>query len=415
MLQKTQVEERYLKDYKDIILPALYDEIQSYAEKLKGAKVYHLNATAVGGGVAEILAGLVPLMKDLGIDAEWLTIPPDDDFFNVTKEMHNTLQGKKADLTPEQEGIYTRYNERLAKLMKDTKPDLWLIHDPQPAASIHFLNDRVPAIWRCHIDTTNRRESVWNFVKKFLDKYRYFVFSLEQFVPRDLDKKRVVVSPPAIDPLSVKNVAMEESEAKKVIGQCGVDPSRPLITQVSRFDPWKDPKGVIDAFRLARREIDGLQLAMVGLIIAHDDPEAFEIFDDVKEYAGDDPDIHLFADPENIPVDNDTFVKAFQGGSDVIMQKSIREGFGLVVTEALWKGKPVIGGNVGGIKLQIENGVNGFLVGSSEEASEKAVYLLKHPEKLVEMGKNAREVVRRKFLLPRLLCDYLHLCDRILN
>lgn len=407
MLKKTTVGQKSFEDYRNIILPELYDKIKDHSKKLLGLKVIHLNATAVGGGVAEILMGLVPLMNDIGMQAEWLTIPHDDNFFEVTKEIHNMLQGKKVELTDKQKQIFLDYKKNLAKLMDKHDADIWVIHDPQPSMAIDSMEKNVNAVWRCHIDTTNRQESVWQFIRQGLGKYKYYIFSLEQFVPEDLDKNKIVIIPPAIDPLSEKNKSMDIRLANDTIKKFGIDTNKPLLTQVSRFDPWKDPKGVIDAFRIAKKSIPDLQLAMAGLIIAKDDPEAYAIFDNVKTHANGEKDIFLFADPADIPVDNATFIKSLLTSSDVIIQKSTREGFGLVVTEAMWKGNPVIGGNVGGIKIQIEDGVSGFLVNSVEEAAEKIVYLFENNDAIQEMGINAQETIRQKFLLPRLLNDYL--------
>lgn len=413
MLSLVEVKPKSLKDYEKIIGSEKFEQIHSRGKELKGLRINHVNATAVGGGVAEILSSLVGMMNDLGLKASWLTIPPDEDFFNVTKKIHNTLQSLDEDLTEQEKEIYLNYTKNLGKLMNDHDADLWVIHDPQPVGAIEYMDRSINAVWRCHIDTTDRHESVWKFIKQFLPKYRNYIFSLDKFVPDDLEQDKVVIVPPAIDPLSVKNRPMDYDQAKEIIKQTGIDCDRPLVTQISRFDPWKDPKGVIDAFRMVKKDFPNLQLAMVGLIIAKDDPEAYDIFNEVKEHAGDDPDIFLFADPEHIPTDNDTFVKAFQTVSNVIMQKSTREGFGLVVTEALWKGHPVIGGNVGGITLQIEDGVNGFLVNSPEEAADKLKYLLRHPQKMEEMGTAAHETVKERFLLTRLLDDYLKLFGKL--
>lgn len=413
MLSLVEVKPKSLKDYQSIIRPEIYEEIQSRGKTLEGLKVNHVNATAVGGGVAEILSSMVGMMNDLGLKTSWLTIPPDEDFFNVTKKIHNTLQSLDEDLTEKEKDIFLKYTEKLGKMMNDHYADIWVIHDPQPVGGIKYMNCDINAVWRCHIDTTDRQESVWDFIKQFLPEYKRYIFSLDKFVPNDLDPDKILIMPPSIDPLSIKNRSMDYNEAKAIIEKTGIDLSRPLVTQVSRFDPWKDPKGVIDAYRMVKKDFPELQLAMVGLIIAKDDPEAYVIFDEVKEHAGDDPDIYLFADPEKIPCDNDTFVKAFQTVTNVIMQKSTREGFGLVVTEALWKGNPVIGGNVGGITLQIEDGVNGFLVNSPDEAADKLKYFLRHPEKMEEMGQAAHETVKNNFLHTRLLDDYLKLFQKI--
>jgi trehalose synthase len=263
-------------------------------------------------------------------------------------------------------------------------------------------------IWICHIDLTTPNKSVLDALMPLTQDYDQLIFSQTAYVPKDLgDKVPVLIAPPAIDPLTVKNTPMDLAQAQKVVRVMGIDTDRPLITQVSRFDLWKDPWGVIDAYRIARESVPGLQLILLGLSQATDDPEGVKVYQTVADHAGDDPDIHLYIDPAEMPVSVDEVVNAVQMASAVLMQKSTREGFGLTVTEGMWKGKPVIGGDAGGIRVQINDGVSGFLVSSPEECAKRLVELLKDESLAARIGKAARESVRQRFLLPRLALDYL--------
>jgi trehalose synthase len=294
------------------------------------------------------------------------------------------------------------------------KADIWVLHDPQPAGLISCLSNLHPSISHIHIDTSCPNKSAWNFIEPFLLQYDKIIFSLKDFVARSLPSRKVVVFPPAIDPLTKKNKALVLSEAKRILAKLGIDTKKPLISQISRFDPWKDPLGVIKAWRLGKKKIPDLQLVYAGIFLALDDPDAIRIFKKVEKVVENEKDVFLFADPKYLGnLEIDTFVNALQVGSDIILQKSIREGFGLTVTEAMWKGKPVIGGKAGGIKLQIENGKSGFLVPSPEEASERIVQLIENPTLANKLGKAAKERVREKFLIPRLLRDYLRLFQQL--
>ncbi len=399
-----------LKEYKGVISDKLLEEVKALAKGLKGLKVVMVNATPQGGGVAEILKSLTPLMKGLGLDANWYVLPPDPKFFDLTKNIHNALQGKEYSFSFQSRGLYHRHQEKVAKLMLNMKPDVWIIHDPQPMGVIHYLPNFHPSISHIHIDTTSPNQEVWEFMKSFLLMYDKIIFSTKDFVSKSLPEEKVVVFPPAIDPLTDKNKSLKPAAAKEILKKLGINPVKPLMSQVSRFDPWKDPSGVIKAYRLAKKKIPNLQLALVGLLLAVDDPEAQRILKEVQEEAEGDPDIFLFSDPKQLgKLKVDIFVNAFQAGSDVILQKSTREGFGLTVAEAMWKEKPVIGGKVGGIKLQIQNGKNGFLVSSPEEAASRVIQLVKNPQLSEKLGRAAKESVREKFLMPRLLRDYLKL------
>jgi trehalose synthase len=418
MLPIVETSTKSFNAYKNIISLELFNEVRGLAKEMKGLKVVMINATPRGGGVAEILQGLVPLMKGLGIKAEWQVIPPRKEFFYLTKELHNALQGKEFSLDFNSRKLYQRYIEKTASLMlDDKKADVWVMHDPQPVGLAQYLSDSEfhPLISRIHIDTSLPNREAWNFIKGFLLQYDKIIFSSKDFVHKDIPKDKAVIMPPAIDPFTEKNKEMSLRRAKDVLKAFGIKTNKPLMAQISRFDPWKDPMGVIEAYRIAKKEIPDIQLALVGLFLASDDPEAKKVFQQARKAANHDPDIFLFSDPNYLgDLSVDSFVNAFQTGSDIVLQKSIKEGFGLTCTEAMWKGNSVIGGNVGGIKLQINNGKNGFLVSSPQEAAERSIYLLKNPLIKEKMGRAAKSTVKRKFLIPRLLRDYLKLFKQLL-
>lgn len=412
MLPKVETLIQKLEKYKNIVSDSLFEEINTLAKDFKGLKVVHINSTPRGGGVAEVLKSLIPLMKGAGIKAEWYVIPPGRKFFGLTKELHNTLQGKRVSLSVDFQELYQRYMRKSAKLMLDMEADVWIFHDPQPAGIIQFLanSDFHPVISRIHIDTSNPDPRAWNFIKKFLIRYDKIIFSTKEFAPKNIPKNKIVIFPPAIDPLIEKNKPIPLSSAKEILESFGINTKKPLISQISRFDPWKDPIGVIRAYRLAKKKIPDLQLALVGLFLAYDDPEATKVFKQVKKEAKGDSNIFLFSTPDQLgSLKVDGFVNACQTGSDIVLQKSIKEGFGLTVAEAMWKGKAVIGGRAGGIKLQIKDGKNGFLVSNPKEAAKRIIQLIKNPQLAEKLGKAAKETVREKFLIPRLLRDYLKL------
>ena len=403
-----------LERYRKFLKEEVYQEIISIADELKGLKVVHLNATPKGGGVSEILKYLVPLMKGVGIDAEWRVIPPNPEFFAVTKQIHNALQGKEYSFSEQEKRVYLEYNKRIAEWMNDSGTDILIVHDPQPLALIDSIPEKRGMISIIHIDTSSPNEEIRRFLIPFAQQYRRVVFSVSDFILPGLDRKNVLVFPPAIEPFSAKNRPIRLQSAKTILQGLEIDTSRPLVTQVSRFDPWKDPMGVVDAYRIAKQEIPDLQLALVGLFLAQDDPEGISVLNQVKAHAGEDKDIFLFHDVSQIgPLKVDTFVNIFQVSSDVVIQKSIREGFALTVSEAMWKRKAVIGGNVGGIKLQIEHGKNGYLVETPIEAAKRIVELIKNPRKREQMGRQARKRVKDRFLMPRLLLDYLKMFREI--
>lgn len=410
-LVKTPIQK--LEKYKGIAPSAILEEVEILSKNLRNLRVIMINSTPRGGGVAEVLKNLVPLMKGVGIKAEWYTIPPRNNFFKITKEIHNALQGEEYLFPIWHRVRYLRHVERSAFLMKDMRADIWVIHDPQPAGVILYLPNFHPSICHLHIDLTLPNQIAWNFFAGIFRMYNKIILTSKEFVKKEI-KEKAIIFPPAIDPLMEKNRPLELKKAKQILENFGIDTEKPLISQVSRFDPWKDPLGVIEAYRLAKKKIPELQLALAGLFLAQDDPEAMKAFKEVEKLVKGDSDIFLFSNADQIgSLKVDIFVNAFQTASDIILQKSIREGFGLSVTEAMWKGKAVIGGNVGGIKLQIQDGGNGFLVSSPKEAAKRIVQLVRNPQLAEKLGKAARETVREKFLIPRLLRDYLKLFKEI--
>jgi trehalose synthase len=405
VLQEVALGHRSLADYTHIAGRGLIEQIRELAAPLEGRKVLHVSATAFGGGVSEILYTMVPLMADVGLDAHWQVILGREEFFNVTKLMHNSLQGDEQTLTDQQWEVFEAYNAMNAQDL-DGEWDVIIVHDPQPAGLRANNPERARSwIWRCHIDLSTPNHETLARLQPLITDYDATVWHLRQYVPADLDGGLVQIIPPAIDPLSPKNMALSPDDAAFVCEQFGIDTDRPLICQVSRFDPWKDPIGVIDAYRLVKEEIPDVQLALVGSM-ATDDPEGWEFFHQTYRYADGDPDIKILNNLNNVGAIE---VNAFQSQADVVMQKSKREGFGLTVTEALWKGRPVVAGNVGGIPLQIEDGVSGFLVDTAEEAAARATALLSDPELAKRVGRAGKERSRERFLTPRLLRDWLSL------
>lgn len=406
--------EAKLENYAGLVPDDFLSEITRTAERLKGLRVVHVNATPVGGGVAEILKSLVPLMRSVGIETEWYTVEPDESFFRVSKSLHHGLQGDCTDLARDDIELYLAHNQRAAQALvtMGVSTDLWLIHDVQVLPLFHHIETSSPGVWVCHVDTSEPNKMVTEMLAPYMNKYQSIVVSMPNYHLNGHDPARILVFPPAIDPLSPKNVPLPRHQARQLLAKLGINPVKPLVSQVARFDRWKDPWGVIDAYRLAKEEIAGLQLALVGVMTAKDDPDAVEVFTSVQQYAGSDPDIHLFSNPLVV---GDLEVNAFQSGSDVIVQKSIREGFGLTVAEAMWKGTPVVGGDCGGIRLQICDGKTGFLVVDASSCAQRIVTLLKDSALSRRIGKAGRESVRKNYLMPRLLNNYLELALSLVN
>jgi len=404
-MDSVAVEKVPLDKYSSIIGEKKIEEIKMLAEDLIGKGVCHVNSTSFGGGVAEILYRLVPLMCDLGLKAEWKVIKGSDEFFNVTKTIHNGLQGMNVSLTEQMKKAYLKYNKMNAYEL-DLNHEFVVVHDNQPAAIIsHYPSRFGKWIWRCHIDLSQPNHEFMNFITPFVLQYDSLIFTIERFVQEPLKAKKVALIPPSIDPLSAKNKPLSQNLILSVLDKYDVDAEKPIMTQVARFDPWKDPLGVIDVYRLVKKKMPSVQLLLIASM-AKDDPEGWTYYEKTARHATEDYNIHLLTDLKSV---GDVEVNAFQRASDVVLQKSIREGFGLSVAEALWKEVPVIGGNVGGIPLQILHGKTGFLVNSIEEAAEKTIYLLKNPAEAKKIGKQGREHILKNFLITRHLKDYLKL------
>jgi trehalose synthase len=393
-----------LADYAELIGDKRYEELRVLAKAAAGRTMLHINATAYGGGVAEILQNLVPLLRDAGVDAHWAVLDAPPAFYDITKKIHNALQGMELDLSEAEHKLFLDVARENAAQLTDA--DVVLAHDPQAVALRHFAKDprRASWVWRCHIDLTTAHQPVWSFLRSFVEEHDASIWTMPEFVRPDL-KQKVLIQAPTIDPLSLKNQDMPVSAARAIVERWGIDIERPVLLQVSRFDPWKDPLGVIDTYRLVKVEVPGVQLVMIGSL-ADDDPEGQEYLDRTRAHAHGDPDVFLFTNLDGV---KDQEVNAFQRAATVVVQKSLREGFGLVVAEALWKGVPVVAGKVGGIVIQIEDGMSGFLVTSVEDAAKRTIELLKDPALRRGMADAGRERVRDKFLITRDLRDQLEL------
>jgi trehalose synthase len=408
MLQPVSVAQKHLADYASIVGRPLVDEIRERAERLRGRRILHVSATAFGGGVSEILYTLIPLMIDVGLDCEWHVIYGREEFFNATKVMHNALQGNPQDLTEEQWDVWKHYNQINAQELSSGW-DVCIVHDPQPAALASLVGEKARNwVWRCHIDLSSPNPATLERLLPYLEPYPAAVFHMPAYVPPGVDGRANIV-PPAIDPLAPKNMAFSPDDATYICEQFGIDIDRPLLCQVSRFDPWKDPLGVIDAYRIVKEQVPDVQLALVGSM-ATDDPEGWDFFNATVAHADGDPDIHILNNLNNVGAIE---VNAFQSHCDVVLQKSTREGFGLTVTEAIWKARPFIGGDVGGIPLQIRDGETGFLVSSVEQCAQRALEILGDPGLGSRLGRAGKEHVRRHFLTPRLLRDWLALFEQL--
>jgi trehalose synthase len=399
-----------LGTYANIAGQDVVDHLYQLASRLTGVRVVHVNSTRVGGGVAEILNKMVPFLKELGIDASWEIISGESDFFRCTKSIHNAIQGERVEIPQSLLQTYERTNaanaKKLVKKLKDA--DVVFIHDPQPAPLVeHFRDRKGKWIWRCHIDASRPHRPVWKYLRRFVVSYDASIFSLATFA-QDLPHP-IYLIPPSIDPLHEKNIELSRKEIRSVCEQYSVDPQRPLIVQVSRFDRFKDPLGVIQTYKLAKRFVPSLQLVLAGGA-ADDDPEGEIVLQEVRAAAVDDQDIHVLA----LPGDAHHTINALQRAADIVLQKSTKEGFGLTVTEAMWKSKPVIGGDTGGIRIQVVNHHTGFLVNSPQGAALRIRYLLYHRDMLKEMGNKAHRFVRENFLITRHLREYLTLMLTVL-
>ena len=401
---------RSLSEYTSTVGEGCIQELRELAQPLCGARVLHLNATAAGGGVAEILKALVPLMCDLGLNAEWRILRGADEFYKVTKAMHNGLQGMPIRLESHMKETWLRYNDLNADLLNSNGTyDFVVVHDPQPAGVLRFLRAKNGHrnlgtwMWRCHLDLTTPHPDIWEFLKPYVEVYDAAIFTRGDYFPKDFAGPRCFEVPPGIDPLSIKNRFLDDGEVHNVLLRSGVDPGRPFICKISRFDPWKDFGGIIDIYDLVREEFPEVQLVLVGGG-ADDDPEAWSCYQQIASYAQGKGDIHILWGHNGV---GSPELNAFQQAASVVVQKSIREGFGLVVAEALWKGRPVVASDVGGIALQISHRESGYLVHSMKDWVEAIKYLLRNREAAIRVGNAGRNLVQERFLITRYLGDYL--------
>jgi trehalose synthase len=388
-----------LEEYKPFVGQDVIDELRIISEKLRGVSIENVNSTAVGGGVAEILTRMIPLLGELGVDAGWEVIKGDNKFYGITKKMHNALHGVETDISPDEFDYFLAMNRRNASEMR-MYGDVMFIHDPQPIA----LVEKKPEIgrkwaWRCHIDFTTPRPAVMEFLKEYIERYDSMVFSAPAFSQK-FRTPQVLISP-SIDPMSDKNRELPHKVIDSMLDRFGLDSDRPIVTQISRFDYLKDPVGVIHVYRKVKRNVD-CQLVLAGGG-ATDDPEGMQVLAEVREAAGDDPDIHILF----LPPASDIEINALQRASAVVLQKSLREGFGLTVAEALWKEKPVIASAVGGIPLQIAHKYSGILTFSVEGTAFYLKQLLNEPDYARKLGVNGKEHIRTNYLITRHIRDYL--------
>jgi trehalose synthase len=391
-----------LDDYRDVVPKGTVEFLRYMAGRVRGKRILHINSTKLGGGVAEMLTSQLPLLQDLGLDAQWETILGNEAFFNVTKSLHNALQGQDQHLSQQMLKTYLEVNRENAQRLSFDAHYV-VIHDPQPAALVKSRRAQSKWIWRCHIDISRPQWNVWSVLKRFVVNYDAAIFSLPRFGQR-LSIPQFLFFP-SIDPLSDKNRDLSPREQSQILSRLNVPTDKPMLLQVSRFDRFKDPLGVIQTYRLIKKHHD-LQLVLAGGG-ASDDPEGEMVLSEVREAARDDPDIHILL----LPPDANLEINALQRAATIVLQKSLREGFGLTVAEAMWKGKPVIGGSAGGISVQLVYGVTGFTVNSVEGAAFRIHHLLDNPDVMTKIGENAKEYVRQNFLVTRHLGDWLALMN----
>lgn len=400
---------KVLEDYRGIVSDDVIADLHRRASRLLGKHIVHMNSTAYGGGVAEILLSLVPLMNDAGLAAGWRVLIGDADFFNITKSFHNGIQGKRIELTEEMKKHYIQTNENFAQYNHIRGHDAVIIHDPQPLPIIKAYNKWQPWIWRCHIDLSNPDPDLWYFLKGFILRYDLVIVSHETYKRPDLPVEQRIVHP-AIDPLGHKNCDLTDEQIARALKHFDIPTDKPIVMQVSRFDRWKDPVGVVEVFKRVRERVD-CRLILAGNM-ATDDPEGAEVLAETRAAAGD---LIESGDVLFVLGAKDTEINALQRVAKVVMQKSIKEGFGLTVSEAMWKGTPVVAGNVGGIPLQLSDGRGGFLVDplDFDAAAEKVAYLIENPKEAEEIGQLGKEHVREHFLTTRLLGHWLAIFEEL--
>ena len=398
-----------LDDYREIVGDKIFYSIYCKMRSLFDKHMIHINSTYTGGGVAEILSSLVPLMNNVGLDAGWRTIHGNIDYYGITKKFHNALQGQDINFSDMKKELYLQVNRQFSSYTHINHHDFVLIHDPQPLPLIQFYRKRQPWIWRCHIDLSAPNQALWDYLKQYILKYDMVIFSSEKYMHADLPMEYRLIEP-SIDPLTHKNKPISDSLIAATIKKYNIPTDKPILTQISRFDKWKDPVGVVEVFKRVKEQVD-CRLILCGNM-ATDDPEGLDIYENIKKRAAkeiSDGDIILLTIESNI------LVNVLQRLSAVVIQKSLREGFGLTVTEALWKKRPVVASNVGGIPLQVKDGENGFLCdpNDTDAFADRIVTLLRDKKLAGEFGRQGHETVREKFLITRSLMDYLDLLNDV--
>ncbi len=396
-----------LVDYRDFVGESKVSEIYRKATRLSQFHILHINSTYYGGGVAEILRNMTLLLNEIGIDVGWRAMIGSPDFFRVTKKFHNALQGDSINLTDMKKKVFEEASEDFSSFTH-VDHDIVVVHDPQPLPLIECYRRSQPWVWRCHVDLSNPDDEVWDYLKTFSLAYDQYVFQMDEFAAEGFSDDYKIIRP-SIDPLTTKNTELKESTVNKYLDEAGIDKDRPIISQISRFDKWKDPTGVIEVFKKVREEMD-CQLVLIGSM-ATDDPEGQEVYDRVRRKVNGMEDVNIIVDAHDI------MVNSVQRASDVVLQKSLKEGFALTVSEALWKETPVVGSKIGGIPTQINDGENGYLIDPTdyEEVAKKVMDILSDEQLKDEMGKKGREIVKKKFLITRHIEDWLDLWIDLLN
>lgn len=416
ILKKVNPKKKKLKKYFDIIEKEEATKIKKLFSNISGKRILHINSTSKGGGVAQILESLVPLMQDGGVNCSWYKIHAQKSFFEITKKIHNNLQGEGKSLTKKEKEEYLSVSKKIAEELKKKKFDLLVVHDPQPVGSLIFHNFS-PVILRFHLDTSSFKKKDISFFTPIINRADRVVFSDKNLVIKNILPK-IKIIPPATDPFSDTNKEMPKKQLLKIMEDLGVDTKKPIISQISRFDKFKNPSGVLDIYKEVKKKMPEVQLILFGLNKAQDDPEAEEIFMEVKKKSKNDKDVFLFFNPkeiEKIDFSEKEIVNAIQRESDVVLQNSYKEAFGLTITEAMWKGTPVLGGEGLGVKKQIKDGKNGYIVKNKKEGAKKTIFLLENKKKSKEIGKRGKESVQKQYLLTKLLKNHLLLYLELLD
>jgi len=409
MFSPIEVGKKALDNYISTAGERKIQEIKHLAEKVSGARVLHINPSAFGGGVAETLFTLVPLMRDVGLNVDWLAIQGDEKYLKISENIYRALKGKKIEITSEMWKSYIDFLKEHINKIED-KYDYIIIHTSDPLGAVTF-RDKFSAkwIWRCDLDTGSPDPEAWKLLHPVIQQYDGGIFTMKHFMKADINIKDFVISPPSIDPLNLKNSILSPEEYKKIVRKMGVNPDKPIIMQLSSFHPSRDPVGIIDSYRIVSREIPDVQLVLLTFISSND-PNSWKYYEKTLRHAGEDYNIHFLS---NMNGAGSIEGNAFQRAASIVLKKSLKDNFGVVVLEGLWKEKPIVASNVDGISIQVIEGVNGFLVDTVEEFAEKIIYLLQNPEAAGKMGRRGKEYVRENFLITRQLKDYLTILAKL--